>query len=180
MSAISGFIKGYETEKRRSELEQRDPEVAQEYQRILGLQNEKWELLDLAEEIVKLRRAVKMVWFDEVENQCRFCQTIDPCSGDIERCDHSVDCVALEAQKNGEQTAEALATLNQKTSETIAYLTKENEGLREYITLLGEELSEIVPLASIHGWESSRYEQGKILREKYNIASSEAQRRNDE
>lgn len=35
----------------------------------------------------------------------------------------------------------------------------------EYIKLLGDELEEVVPIASIHGWKSSRYEAGLKLRE---------------
>ena len=34
----------------------------------------------------------------------------------------------------------------------------------EYIVLLGLELDEVVPLAYMHGWKSTRYEQGKKLR----------------
>lgn len=36
----------------------------------------------------------------------------------------------------------------------------------DYITLLKEELDEVVPIASIHGWESKRITQGRILRSK--------------
>jgi hypothetical protein len=36
----------------------------------------------------------------------------------------------------------------------------------EYIKLLGEELSELVGLARVHGWKSTRFEQGELLRSK--------------
>jgi len=36
----------------------------------------------------------------------------------------------------------------------------------EYLALMGDELNETVTWASTHGWRSSRYEQGKALREK--------------
>lgn len=35
---------------------------------------------------------------------------------------------------------------------------------KDYISLLGEELDEIVPLASTHGWKSSRVEEGENIR----------------
>jgi len=38
--------------------------------------------------------------------------------------------------------------------------------LQEYIVLLGKELDEVVPMASVHGWKSSRFEEGKKMREK--------------
>jgi hypothetical protein len=43
---------------------------------------------------------------------------------------------------------------------------RELEVHKEYIKLLGEELDELVPLAGNRGWKSTRYEAGKILREK--------------
>ena len=36
----------------------------------------------------------------------------------------------------------------------------------EYIILLGEELDELAPFADVHGWKSSRYEEGKKMRKK--------------
>lgn len=36
----------------------------------------------------------------------------------------------------------------------------------QYIKLLGEEIESLIGLAYSHGWVSTRYEQGKILREK--------------
>ena len=36
----------------------------------------------------------------------------------------------------------------------------------EYIKLLGEELNELIPFATQHGWKSTRYEAGKMLRDK--------------
>lgn len=36
---------------------------------------------------------------------------------------------------------------------------------KEYIKLLGDELDETVEMAHIHGWKSTRYEEGKRLRE---------------
>lgn len=43
-------------------------------------------------------------------------------------------------------------------------LEKIIEKQEEYIELLGEELDDVVQLASLHGWKSSRYEEGKKLR----------------
>jgi len=40
------------------------------------------------------------------------------------------------------------------------------KALKDYIILLGKELDEVVPLASVHGWRSSRYEEGKKARNK--------------
>ena len=36
----------------------------------------------------------------------------------------------------------------------------------EYIKLLGDEIDGLAGLAYVHGWRSSRYEQGKALRDK--------------
>jgi hypothetical protein len=38
--------------------------------------------------------------------------------------------------------------------------------LNEYIVLLGEELDEVMGFVNAHQWKSTRFEQGKILREK--------------
>lgn len=38
------------------------------------------------------------------------------------------------------------------------------EKQREYINLLVEELDELVSIASVHGWKSSRVEEGERLR----------------
>lgn len=43
------------------------------------------------------------------------------------------------------------------------------EAYEEYIKLLGDELSDVVSLAYIHGWRSTRYESGKTCREKIDI-----------
>jgi len=40
------------------------------------------------------------------------------------------------------------------------------KAFQEYIVLLGKELDEVVPMASVHGWKSSRFEEGKKIREK--------------
>ena len=45
------------------------------------------------------------------------------------------------------------------------------EILEQYNSLLGEELRETITIASIHGWKSSRYEQGKLLRDKMEVLS---------
>ena len=45
------------------------------------------------------------------------------------------------------------------------------EILEQYNLLLGEELRETITIASIHGWRSSRYEQGKLLRDKIEVLS---------
>ena len=37
---------------------------------------------------------------------------------------------------------------------------------KKYIELLGEELKEVVPIAVVHRWESTRYEAGVKLRKK--------------
>lgn len=36
--------------------------------------------------------------------------------------------------------------------------------LKEYITFISEELDETVTIATIHGWKSSRYEEGEKRR----------------
>jgi hypothetical protein len=38
--------------------------------------------------------------------------------------------------------------------------------LEDYIVLLGKELDEVIPMASVHGWKSSRWEEGKAARRK--------------
>lgn len=40
------------------------------------------------------------------------------------------------------------------------------KALEDYIVLLGKELDEVVPMASVHGWKSSRFEEGKKMRKK--------------
>ena len=37
---------------------------------------------------------------------------------------------------------------------------------KEYMDLLEEEIDELVPLASVHGWKTSRFERGSALRKK--------------
>lgn len=37
---------------------------------------------------------------------------------------------------------------------------------KDYAQLLGDEINEMAVFASVHGWKSSRIEQGKVLREK--------------
>lgn len=39
----------------------------------------------------------------------------------------------------------------------------------ELMALMKDELDELAPLASIHGWKSSRYEAGKKLRERIEL-----------
>lgn len=46
------------------------------------------------------------------------------------------------------------------------------EILEEYNSLLKDELDEVISIASVHGWESSRYEKGQELREKIGKLSS--------
>jgi hypothetical protein len=36
----------------------------------------------------------------------------------------------------------------------------------DYIKILGDELAEIVPLAVVHGWKSTRFEQGEQARKR--------------
>ena len=45
-------------------------------------------------------------------------------------------------------------------------LTELVQALEEYIVLLGKELDEVIPMAAVHGWKSSRYEEGKVARRK--------------
>lgn len=52
-------------------------------------------------------------------------------------------------------------------------LERERNELRElvkayqdYTQLLGDEINDTAAVAYLHGWRSSRYEQGKVLREK--------------
>lgn len=40
------------------------------------------------------------------------------------------------------------------------------ETLKEYNQLLTDELSEVVSMVAVHGWRSTRFEKGKLLREK--------------
>lgn len=37
---------------------------------------------------------------------------------------------------------------------------------QDYTQLLGDEINDTAAVAYLHGWRSSRYEQGKVLREK--------------
>jgi len=64
--------------------------------------------------------------------------------------------------------------LNEKAAEFYKQeVAKEREmannllgALNEYIVLLGEELDEVMGFVNAHQWKSTRFEQGKILREK--------------
>lgn len=49
-------------------------------------------------------------------------------------------------------------------SEKIELLVRLIKAYESYIELLSEELNEVVPIASIHGWRSVRYEKGEVLR----------------
>ena len=44
---------------------------------------------------------------------------------------------------------------------------------KDYVNLLSEEIRELIPLASNHGWESSRYEQGETFRKMIKALSNE-------
>ena len=44
----------------------------------------------------------------------------------------------------------------------------------KYIALLGEELDELIPLATSHGWKSTRFEVGKALRERIAVLKAQA------
>ncbi len=44
----------------------------------------------------------------------------------------------------------------------------------EYIKLLSDELNDLAVFAHTHGWKSSRYEKGKVLREKIEISKQKA------
>ena len=52
---------------------------------------------------------------------------------------------------------------NIKENDNFRQLIKTQE---EYIKLISDELTDVVGIASVHGWKSNRYEQGKLLREK--------------
>jgi len=61
----------------------------------------------------------------------------------------------------------------EKMLDEIDRLTAENEKLKEvielqkeYIKLLGDELDSVVGIAYVHGWRSTRFEEGKRLRER--------------
>ena len=64
--------------------------------------------------------------------------------------------------------------LNEKAAEFYKQeVAKEREkakkligAMNEYIVLLGEELDEVMGFVNAHQWKSTRFEQGKILREK--------------
>jgi len=51
-------------------------------------------------------------------------------------------------------------------TDKVEKLTELVQALEEYITLLGKELDEVIPMAAVHGWKSSRYEEGKVARRK--------------
>ena len=38
------------------------------------------------------------------------------------------------------------------------------EAYEDYLNLIGEELSELMPIASVHGWKSTRHKEGKKMR----------------
>lgn len=39
----------------------------------------------------------------------------------------------------------------------------------KYAVLLGKEIAEVVPFADMHGWKSTRFEEGKALREQIGL-----------
>lgn len=43
------------------------------------------------------------------------------------------------------------------------------EKQKEYIALLNEELNGVVPMAHVHGWKSTLFEQGKKLRDEMDL-----------
>lgn len=72
-----------------------------------------------------------------------------------------------------DEAREALRTLAEHGENEIQKLIKERDEAREiaavfkeYAQLLGDEINEMAVFASVHGWKSSRIEQGKVLREK--------------
>lgn len=76
----------------------------------------------------------------------------------------------VEATKQLQQENRELLDINvqirvDKAKERI-YEQKYND-LIEYVKLLTDELNEVVPIAHVHGWRSSRVEQGKEMRKKF-------------
>jgi hypothetical protein len=50
--------------------------------------------------------------------------------------------------------------------DALEYLRELAKNYKEYAQLLGDEIDSMAPIAFTHGWESSRAEQGKVLRER--------------
>ncbi len=50
------------------------------------------------------------------------------------------------------------------------------EKLEEYIKMLGEEIDSMIVMASIHGWKSTRGEQGEKLRKEITEIKNETKR----
>lgn len=55
----------------------------------------------------------------------------------------------------------------------IVIAAKIIDAQERYIALLDEESTELVPLATMHGWRTSRYEQGVKLRAEIKEAMDE-------
>ena len=56
-----------------------------------------------------------------------------------------------------------------KGSKESLIISKQEELIntyKEYIQLLGDESSELVSIAFVHGWRSTRYDQGEKFRKK--------------
>jgi hypothetical protein len=80
-------------------------------------------------------------------------------------------CQALE-----ERIRELELSLKETVEErnrSVDDLTAQNQQMKkliklkdEYLQLILDELNEVVSIASIHGWKSTRFEQGKVLRGK--------------
>ena len=51
-----------------------------------------------------------------------------------------------------------------RATQDVATLETELEAMEHYVALLDAELAELVPLAYVHGWRSSRADEGERLR----------------
>ncbi len=47
-------------------------------------------------------------WYSVEENKCIYCDYPDPCSGQIERCDHRYNCLAIQARRFLENTVKVM------------------------------------------------------------------------
>ena len=57
-----------------------------------------------------------------------------------------------------------LCGLDKLLNDVMEWHTSELELYKEYIELLGAELDEVCMIATVHGWKSKRWEQGKESR----------------
>ena len=84
----------------------------------------------------------------------------DGCNCTVETLKHNLNCLMLVEEERDS-------------------LLLQNEVWKQYHALLGEELNDLAVLATMHGWKSTRFEEGKRFREKLGLEPGTLKQKED-